>query len=142
MSNEIDRLAQLLVLQGLLDALRTEHGGYELVDHWQQGEFHHDVVVRVRAPTELPGEYLVVATNCNGGIKEVLCLASAPTHAGLWHWRCPDNPEFEGLLPPVLAQARTQHWFDPAELLGPNARSEVRPEFRERVPGGGWRLKP
>jgi hypothetical protein len=38
----------------------------------------------------------------------------------------------------VLAVATTQHWFNPCELPGPNARSEYREEFRERQCGGGW----
>ena len=33
------------------------------------------------------------------------------------------------------------HWFDPCALLTNDARSEYRPEFRERQPGGGWQLK-
>jgi hypothetical protein len=33
---------------------------------------------------------------------------------------------------------RTEHWFDPCALLGPDARSEYREEFRERQCGGGW----
>ncbi|MCB9788905.1 MAG: hypothetical protein H6744_19690 [Deltaproteobacteria bacterium] len=56
----------------------------------------------------------------------------------MWHARCPDNPEFEGELPPVLAVARTAHWFDPCALLAEDARSELRPEARRRQRGGGW----
>ena len=38
----------------------------ELVDPWQKGEFHHDTILRVASYAgELPGLYLVVATNCN-----------------------------------------------------------------------------
>jgi hypothetical protein len=139
MGNEaVDGLAQKLGLGALLEQLRREFGGYEVLDHWQQGEFHHDLVLRVMRPARLPGEVLVVATNCNGGVKEVLCFGAPPARGALWHQRCPDNLEFVGVLPPLLASARTLHWFDPGELLGPDAHSEYRPEFRERQPGGGW----
>jgi len=33
------------------------------------------------------------------------------------------------------------HWFDPCALLTEDARSEYRPEFRERQEGGGWKAK-
>ena len=96
-------LAGSLVLGALLDRVRERWGRYELVDHWQQGEFHHDVVVRIPAAAcDLPGPILVVATNCNGGIKEVLCFADVPDRFALSHARCPDNPEFSGSLSAVL----------------------------------------
>ncbi len=137
----VTELANTLLLGALLDKVRARWGGYELVEHWQQGEFHHDVVVRVAgAEGELPGRVLVIATNCNGGVKEVLCFETVPERAALWHRRCPENPEFSGELPRVLAAAVTMHWFDPCELLGPDARSEYRAEFRERQCGGGWSL--
>jgi hypothetical protein len=142
MGATVDRLAGRLALGSLLEELRRSCGGYDIVDHWQQGEFHHDVVLKVPAPPgDLPGPILVVATNCNGGVKEVLCFGETPARSALWHHRCPDSPEFSGTLPPVLASARTVHWFDPGELLRPDARSEFRPEFRERQPGGGWQPK-
>lgn len=134
-------LAESMVLGALLERLRERFGAYELIDHWQQGEFHHDVILRVDASSLLPGRYLVVATNCNGGIKEVLCLASMPDRHGLWHWRCPENPEFVGREPTLLGRATTLHWFDPCELLLPDARSELREEFRERQCGGGWQKR-
>ena len=137
----IEELAQRLALGSLLEDLRRSFGGYEIVDHWQQGEFHHDLILRLAAPAALPGSILVVATNCNGGVKEVLCFAEAPQRGALWHGRCPENPEFAGSLPPLLGAARTIHWFDPCELLGPDARSEYRVEFRERQAGGGWQPK-
>jgi len=134
----VTELAGELMLGALLERVRARWG-YELVDHWQQGEFHHDTVVRVRRSSgELPGAILVVATNCNGGVKEVLCFGEVPDRQALWHSRCPDNAEFTGALPDVLAEARTMHWFDPCELLSSNARSEYREEFRERQCGGGW----
>jgi hypothetical protein len=132
-------LSRFLLLGGLLDELRNRWSGYELVDHWRQGEFHHDVVLRAaRAGLADGGDVVVVATNCNGGVKEVLCFTSVPDRRALWHARCPDNPEFSGELPEPLASARTEHWFDPCELLAADARSEYREEFRERQCGGGW----
>jgi hypothetical protein len=135
----VSELAQTMVLGALLTRARERWGSFEILDHWQQGEFHHDVVLRVvdGAPG-LPGSVLVVATNCNGGVKEVLCFAQPPERFGLWHARCPENPEFAGALPDILAAATTPHWFNPCELLLPNARSEYREEFREKQCGGGW----
>jgi hypothetical protein len=137
--NQLERLAHHSLLGSLLDELNRRLGGYRLLDHWQQGEFHHDVVLEVSHA--LPGPILVVATNCNSGVKELLSFAEIPNRSALWHYRCPGNPEFAGDLPPILAQIRTPHWFDPCELLLPTARSEIRPEFRERDTGGGWRMK-
>jgi hypothetical protein len=138
----LQRLSQELSLGALLGELNAQLGGYELLDHWQQGEFHHDLVVRVReAEAALPGPVLVVSTNCNGGVKEILAFGEVPDRSALWHHRCPDNPEFGGELPPVLGVARTIHWFDPCVLLGPDARSEYREDARCRQPGGGWMLK-
>ncbi len=134
-------LADSMVLSSLLGRLRVECGVYELIDHWQQGEFHHDIVVRVPACPSLPGRILVIATNCNGGVKEVLCFAEPPQRSGLWRLRCPHNPEFRGTIPTVLGRETTVHWFDPCELLETNARSELREEFRERQLGGGWQKK-
>ena len=143
----IEDLATSLVLGELLNRVREHWGGYELLAHWQQGEFHHDVVIRVHAreanlrQADLPEVILVVATNCNGGVKEVLCFGEMPNREALWHARCPDSPEFSGGLPQVLAHVATAHWFDPCELLTPEARSEYREEFRERQCGGGWMLR-
>jgi hypothetical protein len=136
----IDRLACALVLGALLEKLIHRFGGYELVAHWTQGEFHHDVVLELpdAATRELPGRILVVATNCNGGIKEVLCFGEVPDRRALWHHRCPNSDEFRGELGPVLGHATTEHWFDPCELLAADARSELRPEHRRRQEGGGW----
>ncbi len=120
-----------MVLGVLLEKLARE-GGYELVDHWKQGEFHHDVVLRT------PDAVLVVATNCNGGIKEVLAFDEVPDRWALWHHRCPNNPEFSGTLAPIRARATTDHWFDPCALLTDDARSELRAEHRQRMRGGGY----
>lgn len=138
----LEDLAGTLVLGHLMETLRNRWGAFELVAHWKQGEFHHDVVLRVAEHGgELPGPFLVVSTNCNGGVKEVLCLGEEPDRYGLWHDRCPENSEFEGRAPALLATARTLHWFDPCELLVDDARSEYREEHRARQRGGGWRLK-
>jgi hypothetical protein len=140
MAPSVSDLARHLVLGALLDELTRVFGSYEFVAHWAQGEFHHDVVLRLpeTAMGQLPGRVLVVATNCNGGIKEVLCFAGVPERGALWHDRCPTVPEFSGNLAPVLARAVTVHWFDPCELLGTDARSELRAEHRQRQVGGGW----
>jgi hypothetical protein len=131
-----------LALGPMLEHLRRYFGGYSLVEHWQQGEFHHDILLRVDGVRcGLPGSYLVAAINCNGGIKEIFCFDEAPSHAALWHRRCPDNAAFRGELPRLLAYERTVHFCDPCELLAENARSEFRPEFRERQAGGGFKLK-
>jgi hypothetical protein len=129
-----------MVLGNLLESLRRRFGHYDLVDHWRQGEFHHDVIVRVEDKRSLPGKVLAIATNCNGGVKEVLCFAEIPSRSALWHWRCPRMSEFTGLLPPILGRATTHHWFDPCELLGSDARSELKAEYRRRQPGGGWEI--
>jgi hypothetical protein len=140
MPDRVVQLAQCLVLGALLEEVTKRFGGYDLLAHWTQGEFHHDLVLRLpeSALPELPGRVLVVATNCNGGIKEVLSFADVPARQALWHHRCPAVGEFRGELGPVLARAVTEHWFDPCELLAANARSELRPEYRRRQEGGGW----
>ena len=145
MKERVARLAETMSLGALLDAVREQCGSYELLEHWQQGEFHHDVVLRVppcpsEGQSEGEGAVLVVATNCNGGVKEVLAFARVPQRYALWHWRCPHVQDFAGELPPVLARAVTTHHFDPCELLKADARSELLPEFRQREEGGGWRM--
>lgn len=131
-------LATTHTLGDLLVQLTKQHRGYDLVAHWKQGEFHHDLVLRAHEQGSLPGAFLVVATNCNGGVKEVLCFAHIPERYALWHMRCPDNPEFSGELLPVLGHARTLHWFDPCELLADCARSELKSTHRRRQRGGGY----
>jgi hypothetical protein len=139
------RLADTLVLGSLLEEVRAAFGAYELLAHWQQGEFHHDVLIALDATatgsTDAAPRFVIVATNCNGGVKEVLCFDERPDADALWKHRCPENAEFEGSLPPILARATTPHWFDPCELLLDTARSELREEFRERQKGGGWVAK-
>lgn len=135
----VEALANERVLGALLNSIRRDWGAYDLIAHHQQGEFHHDVMVRVlNAKPRLPGQYLVISTNCNGGVKEVLCFDAPVDPSALWHFRCPENPEFSGAIPQLLACARTEHWFEPCELLAPDARSELKPEFRARQTGGGW----
>lgn len=136
----LTELAESLLLGPALARLRAEQGGYELLAHWQQGEFHHDLLLHLPSLAESQPHYLVIATNCNGGIKELLRFDSPPERWALWRWRCPDNDEFEGDLPPVRERLTTVHFFDPCELLRPDARSEIRPEFRKRMRGGGWTL--
>jgi len=131
----VNELARSLMLGDLLNGVRQRWGTFELLAHWQQGEFHHDTVVRV------PDGVLIVATNCNGGVKEVLAFPEVPDRGALWHHRCPDNPEFVGALPELLGAAMTVHWFDPCELLLPDARSELREDVRERQCGGGWMMR-
>ena len=130
------------MLGKLLESLRRRFGSYELVDHWRQGEFHHDVIVRVDDRKALPGNIIAIATNCNGGVKEVLCFGEIPERSALWHWRCPRVREFAGVLPPILGRATTAHWFDPCELLSANARSELKAQYRRRQSGGGWEMAP
>jgi hypothetical protein len=134
----ISSLANTLALGALLDELRTRYGAFDLIAHFTQGEFHHDVVLRVPSDTDLPGPILVVATNCNGGVKEVLCVSEEPDSNTLWAMRCPGNPEFGHVAAKPVARSETVHWFDPCELLLPDARSELRPEYRVRQEGGGW----
>jgi len=129
-----------LSLGDFLDRVRTLCGAFELVSHHTQGEFHHDVTVRVPDGSALPARVLVVATNCNGGVKEILAFDEPPSPDALWHHRCPDNPDFVPSvpLPPIRAHATTIHFFDPCELLRDDARSELRDEHRVRQKGGGW----
>jgi hypothetical protein len=131
-------LSNRLNLGEVLETVRVAFGGYDLLAHWTQGEFHHDLVVRVAERKSLPGPVLVISTNCNGGVKEIICLLDVPERDALWHARCPTG-DFAALeLPIVLDRIRTIHYFDPCELLGFDARSELKPEFRRRQRGGGW----
>jgi hypothetical protein len=117
----IDALAQTLDLGSLLDEVTRRWGAYDLVAHWTQGEFHHDVVLRLGegALADLPARVLVVATNCNGGVKEVLCFDDAPGPLGALAPPLPGRRGFRGgpradprargdgaLVRPVRAAAR------------------------------------
>lgn len=134
----LDDWASTLVLGDLL-LKASEDARLDLLHHWQQGEFHHDYVFQVRSTSlELGSDILVVSTNCNAGIKELLLLSAVPERWALWRWRCPENADFEGQLPPILRHITTVHWFEPCKLLAADARSELRPEARRRQRGGGW----
>lgn len=135
----LDRLAQQLTLGDVLATVTQTLGAFTLRHHWTQGEFHHDLVLTLDEPTDhLPGSVLVIATNCNGGVKELIAFDELPAADALWRWRCPDNPEFAGELPAIRGIVRTVHWFNPCDLLSETARSELRPEHRRRQRGGGW----
>lgn len=44
-SDRLQRLAEECVLGSLLESVRRDWGAYDLLNHHQQGEFHHDVFV-------------------------------------------------------------------------------------------------
>jgi hypothetical protein len=135
----LEGLVENLNFDAFLRTLETTIGPYEMVTHWQQGEFHHDFVLRVREHGDkLPSPWLVAVTNCNGGIKEILCVREQPERWGLWKMRVPEEPEFEGPPPELLASIRTVHWYDPRDFLRIDARSELKEEHRKRQRGGGW----
>jgi hypothetical protein len=130
--NLTKQISDRLALSESLDEIRKIYGNYSLIDHWKQGEFHHDVVIKVN------DMYFVIATNCNGGVKEVFAFNQLPSRGGLWKFRCPNNSEFEGEIPEIISHSKTVHYFDPSELLGNDARSELKEEYRQRQSGGGW----
>lgn len=130
----VQNAAEQRTLGGALAAI----GDYDLIAHWKQGEFHHDVLVRAHHWTPT-ARIALIATNCNGRVKEVMAFASMPDRSALWHWRCHESPEFSGELPEISARATMEHFFDPCEVLRPDARSELRPEHRGRQAGGGWK---
>ena len=74
-------MANALSTGALFDLLKNECGGFDFLHHWQQGEFHQDLVLSVKEQHGLPGPILVVSTNSNAGVKEVLCLDQVPTEA-------------------------------------------------------------
>ena len=51
----VEALARNLGLGSLLSELKDNFGGYEILDHWQRGEFHHDLLLRVEARREVAG---------------------------------------------------------------------------------------
>jgi hypothetical protein len=130
----VEYLARKLALGPLLDELRVHCGGFRLVDYWQQGEYHHDIVLAVNRKGPLPGSVLVVSTNCSAAVKEVLCFDAAPTRGALWHSRCPRHPRFTGDLPPLLAAARTRRWVDPCTLLDGDGRGPAMYDLTDRQP--------
>ena len=133
----LEILAQFNAIGSLLRELSKWNARH--LRHWKQGEFHHDLVIGFDTrPDGLPGDVIVVSTNCNGGVKEILCLGEIPERWALWNYRCPENPDFEGEMPPVLECVRTAFWFNPCELLADDARSEYAAPYRRRQRGGGW----
>ncbi|MCP4498745.1 MAG: hypothetical protein GY822_02115 [Deltaproteobacteria bacterium] len=129
-------------LPGLaLDQLLKTCGTYELLEQWKQGGFYHDVVIRAYFPIgQLAlSSLVIISTNCNGGVKEVLAFADLPDRYALWNARCPENDDFEGDLPhlenPDLAL------FRPMPTITADTRSEIKLEFRVRMRGGGWQMK-
>lgn len=115
-------------------------GGYEHLDHWQQGEFHHDHLLKV-ASTDSKECYVVIATNCNGAIKEILFFHELPKRWEIWGYRVPENTEFEKPTFEIISHIKTGIWFDPRRLLTDDTRSELLPEHRRRQRGGGWVAK-
>lgn len=118
MHSYVESLAAQLVLGDVLHELRRRHSQWELVAHWEQGEHHHDLVIRL--PNDAGAEHpavLVIATNSNGGVKEVYAFDEVPERTALWHYRCPEIVQYVEPLPALLAAARTNHWLDPRALL-------------------------
>lgn len=130
-------IANELSLDRVMQMLKRLFGKFDLFAHWTQGEFHHDLVfVLPEDQVAFDGHVLVVSTNCSG-VKDVLNFDSVPERYALWNYRCPENAEFTGQVEP-LGFARTEHWFEPCELLVADARSELKAEYRRRQRGGGW----
>ena len=92
--------------------------------------------LRVKAEG-VPAPKLVVATNCNAGIKEVLWFGDAPERWALWGWRSPDNAELEGKLPRLAISWRKENCFNPCERLVDDSRCEFKPGCRKRWCGEG-----
>jgi hypothetical protein len=124
----LDLLAQTMDLGSLLAEIKQRYGAYDLLDHWTQGEFHHDVVLSLpeQALRELPGQVLVVATNCNGGVKELLSFGRVPDRWALWHHRCPSVADFAGELVPILARSVTEHRAEDVEDCPQPVRHSLR----------------
>ena len=132
---KLDQFKEACSLSGAMTIVEGQWANYKVCGHWTQGEFHHDVVI------DIDSHCLIISTNCNGGVKEVLLLEEMPSQEQLWHWRCPENPDFSGKPLKLVAQVKTEAWHDPCEVLVPDARSELKPEFRRRQKGGGWEMK-
>lgn len=130
-----DRFQKDQSLANALQLVEESWGEYVIDEHWTQGEFHHDVVISIT------DQFLIISTNCNGGVKDVLLLNEKPSQEQLWHWRCPGNPEFSGEPMHIVEHIKTEAWHDPCGVLAPDARSELKPEFRKRQKGGGWEMK-
>ena len=124
-------LSRQLGLGSLLSELQARYGGTICSTSGRRASSTTILLLRLPEAWPLPGEYVVVATNCNGGVKEVLCLARKPERSALWHHRCP-TIRFAGELPGARRGAHA-HWFDPCALLKDDARSEYREDARERA---------
>lgn len=119
MHTYVESLAAQLVLGDVLLELRRRHGQWDLVAHWEQGEHHHDLVIRL--PESAEADYpkvLVIGTNSTGGVKEIYAFDEVPDRDALWHYRCPELVAYWEPLPVLRAAARTNHWLDPRALLG------------------------
>lgn len=69
-------LATSLGLGALLDRVDRSCGRHRMLEHWQQGEFHHDLVLVVpEPPPTIPGSVLVVATNSMDGVPSARLTA-------------------------------------------------------------------
>lgn len=110
-------LAGNLALGNLLDEVTQRFDGYQIIEHWEQGEYHHDLLIRVNSPRGLPGPVLLISTNCNAGVKEILCFADTFDRQAIWGHRCPGLPQFKAKLPPILGRIQTVYWIDPCSLL-------------------------
>jgi len=77
--SNLEPLIASTVLSSLLGLMRSKLGGYQILEHWKQGE-----------------------------------------------------------LPAIRGAVRTKIWYDPCGLLGSDGPSELKPEYRKRVQGGGW----
>ena len=53
----IEALARNLGLGALLSELTNTFDGYEILDHWQRGEFHHDLLLRVDPKNSCPAPF-------------------------------------------------------------------------------------
>ena len=134
MNSYVESLAAQLVLGDVLLELRRRHGEWDLVAHWEQGELHHDLVLRL--PEDDDREHpaiLVIATNATGGVKEVYAFDEAPERDALWHYRCPEMVPYAKSLPGLRACARTGHWSDPRTILGAAPFAWLTPIGAERT---------
>ena len=81
----LQMIANELSLDRVMPTLKRLFGKFDLFAHWSQGEFHHDLVfVLPKEQDVFDGNVLVVSTNCNGGVKDVLNFDSVPDRYALW----------------------------------------------------------
>jgi len=98
-------VADALSLHEALAVLETHAPDHRLLEVWRDGEYHYDLVFAVS------DFFLVVAANCNGGVKEALLLDARPGRDLI---RCVrrDGP-LRALT--VLSHERTVHFVPPDE---------------------------